>query len=368
MSSLFPTASELFSVGRQAIVATPGTSINPAIVDVPGSNVNLAVGTAAVLGQEVVARGAAALRGAFIDSARGPALDRVVYDRTGLLRFSATPATVDLVLSRPTDGAGAGIYPAGSRVQFPDGQQFGLDADAIFGATDLLINARATALIAGAAANEAGVITQFVDTPFDSTLTVYNPKGAAGGTEVESDVQLIGRTRGFFPTLARGILAAIQYAALQVPGVTRATATEIINPTTGYPAAAVLLVVGDANGNSSSDMLQAVADTLLGYRAAGIYVDVQGGVVVYQPVTWSIGYLTGFDEDLIQSRISAVTVAVGQFVAPGGTLYASSLIAAARSVPGAVISANSLVLPAGDVVAATPQTIISILPTGITFE
>ena len=56
MSSLFPTASELFAVGRRAVVTTPNTKVNPAVVDVPGSNINLVVGTSAVLGQEIVKR------------------------------------------------------------------------------------------------------------------------------------------------------------------------------------------------------------------------------------------------------------------------------------------------------------------------
>jgi uncharacterized phage protein gp47/JayE len=371
MSSLFPTASELFRVGRRAIVQTPGTKINPAVVDVPGSNVNIAVGTSAVLGQEIVSRGASAMRGAFIDSARGSQLDRVVFDRTGLLRFSATASTVDLVLQRPTSGAGAGVYSAGSRIQTPTGVQFGLNADATFGATDLVVDVSATALVVGEAGNvESGSITQFSDQPFDSTLTVTNPAGAAGGTETETDIQLIGRVRGFFPTLRRGILSAIQFGALQVDGVAVATATEIINPSSGFPAAAVQLVVGDRNGNASGPMLQAVADELLEFRAAGIFVQVLGGQVVNQAVQWQLGFLSGFDETLATSRVSAVCVALGQFLPPGpatGTLYRSSLIAAARSVPGVVVSDNSLIAPAGDVVPATPQTMLRILPTQVTF-
>lgn len=368
MSSLFPTASELFAVGRMAIAVTPGNKINPAIVSVPGSNVNLAVGTSAIIAQEVVARGANAMRGAFIDSSRGSALDRVVFDRTGLLRFSATAATVDLVLQRPTSGAGAGVYPAGSRVQTADGTQFGLNSDATFGSLDVTVNVSATALVVGTGGNvSAETVTGFADAPFDNTLTVSNPTGAAGGTETESDIQLIGRVRGFFPTLRRGILSAIEFGALETPGVVLATATEIVSPTSGFPAAAVLLVVGDRSGGASSDMLNAVADTLLEFRAAGIPVFITGGVVVPQAVTWQLGFLTGFSESLVMSRVAAVSVAIGQYTPPGGTLFRSSLIAAARSVPGAVISDSSLVVPAGDVIAATPQTIITILPTQVTF-
>jgi uncharacterized phage protein gp47/JayE len=258
MPSLFPTASELFQVGRRAVVTTPGTRVNPAVVDVPGSNINIAVGTSAVLGQEIVKRGADAVRGAFIDSSRGAQLDRVVFDRTGLLRFSATPATWDLILSRPS-GPSTGTYSAGSRITAPDGTQYGTNADVVFGATDLILPVSVTALVAGEAGNLPGnTLLAFVDQPFDSTLTVApaldsfgNPSTAAGGTETETDIQLIGRVRGFFPTLRRGVLGAIQFGALQVDGVAVATATEIANPTTGFPAAFVQLVIGDRAGNAS---------------------------------------------------------------------------------------------------------------------
>lgn len=372
--SLFPTASELFQVGRRAVVTTPNTKINSAVVDVPGSNINLCVGTSAVLGQEIVKRGADALRGAFIDSARGAQLDRVVFDRTGLLRFSATPATWDLVLSRPS-GPSTGTYPAGSRITAPDGTQYGTNSDVVFGATDLSLPVSVTALVAGEAGNLPGnTLLAFVDQPFDSTLTVApaldsfgNPSTAAGGTETETDIQLIGRTRSFFGTLRRGILDAIRFGALQVAGVATAAALEISNPSTGFPAAFVQLVIADRAGGSSSVMIQEVRDTLLEFRAAGIPVQVVGGQVIYQPVVWELGFLTGFDSALATSRVRAVCVALAQFLAPGAILYRSSLIAAVRSVPGVVVTDTALVLPAGDIVPADVFTMIRILSTGITF-
>lgn len=377
MPSLFPTANELFQVGRRAVVTTPGTKINPSVVDVPGSNINLAVGTAAVLGQEIVKRGADAMRGAFIDSARGAQLDRVVFDRTGVLRFSATAATWDLVMTRPAPGA-AGTYPSGSRITAPDGTQYGTNADAVFGAGDVSMPVSVTALVVGELGNLPGS-TQlaFVDQPFDTTFTIAPaldgfgvPKNAAGGTETETDIQLIGRVRGFFPTLRRGVLGAIQFGALQVNGVAVATATEINNPFSGYPAAFVQLVIGDRNGAASSTMIQDVIDTLLEFRALGIPVQVLGGQVTNEAVTWKLAFLTGFDEALATARVRAVTVALAQFLPPGpegGTLYRSSLIAAARSVPGVIVADDALVYPAGDVVPANPTTMIRVLGTSVTF-
>ena len=369
MSAMFVSRADLFSVGRAAIAGTPGIRINPAVIDIPGSDLNLAVGVDAVLGEEVSMRSAYAMRGAFAELARGNQLDRVIYDRSGLLRFGATPSSVDPVLSRPTSTNGAGTYKAGSVVQTADGTQFGLDNDAVFGVADLSVTVSATAATSGADTNVApGTVTGFSTAPFDSTLTVTNPASAAGGTDAESDIAFLGRYRGYFPTLSRGTMGAIEYAATQVPGVAVATATEIVNPNSGYPASIVQLVIGDASGNSTSDMVTAVANMLLTYRAGGIFVQVLTGSVFQQTVTWSLAFETGVNEALAQSRVAAVTVAASQFLAPGATLYKSTLISAAKNVPGVIISDSSLVSPLGDVEPTAGNIMIRVAPTAVTFQ
>ena len=367
MSSAFATRADLFSVGRAAVAATPNIKINPSVIDVPGSDLNLIVGVPSVMGEEVSARGAMALRGAFMELARGSALDRVVYDRTGLLRFSAQPATVDLVLSRPAGPSAPGIIPAGSVVQTADGTQFALDVDASFGVGTPTITTTATALVNGAGGNVvANSITSWATAPFDPAIVPSNPAAAAGGVDAENDVQFLGRARGFFPTLARGTLGAIEYGARQVPGVAVATAIEITNPN-GYPAAVVQLTVGDQNGAASSDLLKAVATALLAYRAAGIFVMVIGGVIFQQTVTWSLAFQSGTNEALAMSRVQAVTVAISQYLAPGATLLRSALISAAQSVPGVIVSDSSLVNPAGDVVPSSPEQMIRIAAGDVSF-
>jgi uncharacterized phage protein gp47/JayE len=370
--SLFPTRADLFRLGRAAVAATPNIKINPAVIDIPGSDMNLVVGVPSVMGEEVSARGAIAMRGAFAELAREDALDRVLYDRYGLLRFSAQPATVDVLLARPTTGGGAGIITAGAIGQTPDGTQFGLDSDAVFYASTVGVNVSATALVAGINGNvSAETVNQWGTSLFDSSITITNPKPASGGIDAEDDIAFLGRARGFFPTVARGTLSAIEFAAKQVPGVAVASATEIVNPTSGYPAAVIQLVIGDSNGNASSDLITAVVNMLLSYRAAGIYVQVIGGVVFQQAVAWRLDFKTGVDEALAIYRVRAVTVAVAQFLAPGpsnGILYKSSLLSAAKSVPGVIVSDSALVLPAGDVVPTSAQQMIRIAPTDISFQ
>lgn len=370
--SMFASRSALFAVGRRAIVETPGTKINPSVVDVPGSDVNLVVGVAAVIGEEILSRGAMAMRGAFAELARGSQLDRVAADRYGLLRFGATPATVTVTLTRPAPGAPTpGTFSAGSVVQTAEGVQFGIDADCTFGNFTTSVSVTATALVSGVGGNvSAATITSFGTQPFDTTISVSNTAQAAGGTDAESDIQFLGRVRSFFPTVRRGVLGAIEYGARQVPGVAVATAADVVNPSSGFPAGAVQLVIGDLNGNASATMIAAVSDTLLQYRAGGIVVSVLGGTVVYQGVQWHLAFQAGYDEQLAASRVRAVTVAVAQFLPPGpgnGVLYRSALIAGVKSVPGVILSDASLVLPIGDVVPTSADQMIRVLPTQVTF-
>ena len=370
--SIFMTRAEAFAVGRAAVAGTPGIRLNPAVADVPGSDLNLVIGVDSVIGEEVVSRGASAMRGAFAETARGSQLDRVAYDRYGLTRFSATPAYVDLVLIRPTPGSATpGTYTAGSIVQTADGVQFGLDQDVTFGDFDVTKLVSATCATVGSSTNvPANAITAFSTSPFDATLTVTNPAPAAGGTDTESDIQFLGRIRGFFPTVSKAILGAIEYGAKQVPGVAVATATEVMNPSGGFPAAAVQIVIGDRNGNASSAMITAVSDSLLNWRAAGIPVFVISGVVVFQTVQWHLAFKVGFDEKLATARVRAVTVSVSQFLPPGpdnGILYRSAIIAAAKNVPGVILSDSSLLYPLGDVGPTSAEIMLRILPTGVTF-
>lgn len=363
-----PNRTDLFTVGRRYIKTASNTRINKALVDVDGSNINLEVGTAAVMGEALTASWAACARDLFVDTAQGPGLDRICYDRFGILRKPANPASVSLTLARPTFAGGGGTVNAGARVTTADGSVFALATDAVFGGADLTKTVTAIAQVVGPTQNApAGSLTAWIDQPFDATITVTNPLAAAGGTDVEVDASLRARARTFFLTLRRGILAAIQYCATLVPGVSVSTAFEIENPGQGLPAGAVQLVIADDDGNASPTMIQGVVDILLQFRAAGIPVFVVGGTVVFEPVTYKLAFTSGIDTVAAAEQVRAIAVAFTQFLRPGQTLLESDLIAAARAVPGVIVNSDSLVAPVGDVVPVTNDVIIRIRPQDVSF-
>lgn len=368
-----PNRNELFQVGRRSItISADRRRINPATVDVAGSDLNLLIGAGSLMGETIVARLASCLAGLFIDTSFNDKLDRLAFDRFGLTRKSAAPATVDLTFTRPLPGVPTpGVYPAGSLVQTPQGTQFSLDADVVFGNfTTTVSSARATATVAGTSANVASnIITQFSTPPFDPTLTITNPQGAAGGAESENDTEFKGRIRDFFPSVRRGVLSALSFGARTVPGVSVATAIELTN-TFGpdiVPAAIVQLIIADANGGASPGLIQRVKDALLDYRALGIPVFVIGGNVLYQNIEWTLAFQPGIDTTQAREDVRSVTVAVAQLLPPGATLFRSSLIAAAKTVPGVIINDASLIEPAGDVIPSNVQDLLRINPAGVSF-
>jgi uncharacterized phage protein gp47/JayE len=225
-----PTRQDLMAVARRSLridaAANPVIRLNPAMIDVDGSDVNLIMGAGSLMGEALSASWGRCMLGFFVDTARKDELDRIAADRFGLLRKPATAATVSLTLIRPNAGAGGGTVNAGARVTTATGEVFALNIDVVFGALDLQKTVIATAVVVGRSQNVVALsLSAFVDAPFDTTIVPANPAPAAGGTDQETDPQFRARIRGFWLTVRRGTIAAIQYGARQVPGVSVATAS-----------------------------------------------------------------------------------------------------------------------------------------------
>lgn len=350
------------------------------MIDVQGSNVNILLGATSVVGEEIVSRGAACMRGFFVDTAREDALDRLAFDRYGMTRLPATPSHVDILFYRASAGTG-GVISAGTVVQTASGTQFVTDIEKAFGSAALSVTIPATALEAGPDANiPANTPLRLVSSVFDTSIMVSNPSPGAGGADAEKDPAFRGRIRKFFPTIRRGVMGAIEYGAIQVPGIAVATAVEVLNPTNpgdgwvgGFPAAYVQLVVADQDGAATTTLIQQVRDQLIEFRAFGIPVSVSAGVVKqpYQQVRWNLGYTTSANETQVQNQVRAVSSAITQFLPPGrqnGVLFRSTLIAAAKTVVGAVITDQSLAYPLGDVYPDSLTQMIRVRPQDVSFE
>ena len=358
-----PTRAELFEVfadelWRRAEARPVGERLTAAQVRTPGSDINLIGGGASVMGEEVVRALGRSTSDLTLDGATEDELDRYVADRYSpyIARKSAARSRVVLQFTRTSTAAGAVTQSSGSVMRTAGGVRFRLLADAAFGAASLgPVTVNAEAVEAGTSGNVApDTIVSFVTARADSTLLVTNPERAAGGDFTESDESLRERTRAFYGQARRGILGAIEFGALTVPGVRQALAEEVLN-SLGVPNGYVYLYIADANGQSNAVLNAEVLSALLEYRAGGVIVNVFGATPTYQAIQYLLAYQANVDTAAAFDAVRASTVAQVNSLRPGATLERSLLFQTARSVSGVIVGDDAIVVPTGDVVPTAGQ-------------
>lgn len=302
---------------------------------------------------------AQAFKETFIDGAEGDALTALVDDHYNIQRDPATASGVSVTFTRTSGGAG-GTTPSGYTIA----STFDAAGNTVLFTTNTAITwgaadngphvVIATASVLGSSGNvAAGVVTRLIDAPFDTTLAVTNVAAAAGGNEEESDPELRERARNFWVTLKGGTLAALEFAALTVPEIRVAKATE--NVTSGIAT----LVVGDSNGNSTAQMVSDAETAIETVRAAGSDVIVVGATQLLQNITGTMIFRDGSGADplvyspLVETAITARMAKLKQ----GETMYLDAIKAAAIGVDPDVIEAFSITVPGGDVTPSSTQTI-----------
>lgn len=354
-----PRRDELFARFRAGAIAVPNTRVTPDVIDQEGSDMNLVAAASSIMGEQLVQRLARAVADSFINTAKGRALDRVVFDRIGIARKPAAPAVVTLELSRPTAGAGAGTVDGAlpgtgttTRVTTNTGVVYTLTQPALFGVSELgPISVLAQAEIAGPESQVApNQQWAFVDTPFDGTITIANPNASAGAALEESDEKYRARARQFFPTIRRGVLGAIEFGLLAVPGIDSAAVTERLDPQ-GVPACFVEAYILDELGQSNTGLAARAATSLLEYRALGIPVRVIAGTIDFFDVAFSgLTFDTAIIEDTVQAAVdvrSAIISATNN-LRPGQLLERAVIISAVKQVPGVILPEGALVDPPAD--------------------
>lgn len=367
----FPTASDLFRVARDKIVSKNG-NIRPESVDKDGTDNNILVAAMAAVGDEVIRQLTVLEAGVFKDSATGSALVRLLFDRYGLRKKSAAPAFVTVGFSTTAPAAASFAIPSGTLLQSLAGSQFVTIEDATFplGATGPVLVA-ARSVLAGAsqqvgASSVRAIVGQISGSPTD--LVVNNPKASFGADDEEDEETFRQQAVDFFTSARRGVLTAIQNAALAVPGVRRAAAFEVIDGL-GRPGKEVELVVADAfvdqlaNLSSVPPSYQAqsqafamqVFNALDDARSAGIFVDVVIGSVVMLGVQLALAFTAGADPNVAALQARSIVVGYVNGLSPGQPFVPKDLLSALRSVTGLIVSSTTIVSPAGSVVPGVLQ-------------
>jgi uncharacterized phage protein gp47/JayE len=282
---------------------------------------------AAAMADAVIRYAALAFKETFIDGATEDRLTSLVYDHLGITRNPATAAQVTLTFARSGGDLDAGTIPSGTTVATsfdPGGKQLRYTTDApinVPDGDDGPFTVAATCTVVGAAGNAAaGKVEKIVDVLFD-TFTVTNAAAAAGGNEQEGDEDLRRRAKNFFATLRRGTRAALEQGALEVDEVRVATVVENAEEGT------VTVLVGDSDGNSTAEMIEAVEFELENWRAAGVFVAVAGASQKPVAMTLSFDVRDGFDIVAVLPTIEDALIARSKKQRASQTLTLDTIVA-----------------------------------------
>ena len=357
----FPSFNQLFEIARnEALTRSPALSL-PAI-EREGSDANILVASAVAAADEVIGQLIITASGLFLDSANDAALDRLLFDRYGLTRKVAANAIGEVQFTTTAATTAPFAIPAGTRLQTSSGTAFEVTTTTWFPlASTGPLTVPVRSLLAGADQQaKIGTITNIagrIDGQPDD-LFVTNAAATAGAADRESDSEFRERGRAFFTTVQRGTLSAIEQGALTVPGVTRANAYEILDPT-GRPARIVSLIIADSFTDSladysvvppvyqtqSANLANTVFNALEDYRPAGTFVAVQLGQVQLEPITLSLSFAAGVDAETVANSARAVIVTYINNLDPGVGYTRTQLVQALTSVSGLIITEQDLLNP-----------------------
>lgn len=360
-----PSFSAIFRAARDELLLR-SSRISRDAVEREGADANILVAAIAAIGDQVMGQLSSVEAATFLDSASVEALDRLVFDRYGLVRKPASASQCTVQFSTTAPAPTTFTIPVGVRLQTADGIQFVTTESVIFlAATTGPVACAARSVLAGGSQNVlAGAITS-ITTPVTSQpadLVVTNPFASAGGDDAEDDDSLRDRARRFFTTARRGTLGALEAAALGVPGVRKAAAFEVVD-VLGRPARVVELVAADAfteqfvnytsvpaRYQTQSQLLATtIFNALAEVRPAGTFVNVLIANVVLQAFQLSLTFTAGADVNAAALQARATTVAFVNALKPGESLVLADLVAALANVPGLAASGNNLASPAGNV-------------------
>lgn len=336
--------------------------IDPTKVDVEGSDVELFIGSQSVVAFALVKQLGFRTASLLLSSAEGDELDRLSFDRFQQTRKGASSALGTERFFRASAALGAGTIPVGTILRTQGSVEYVTLTVANFGLGQL---DGATAFVQATSAGKstqvgANTITQIanVQSLFDPTIQCNNDAPTAGGEDAEDDDTFRNRIRNFWRTARRGILAAIEFGALQVPGVVSAMAVEAL--TSGaLPARIVNLYIADSSGVASDALAATVRASLDDFRAAGIAVLIANSLPELVQIRLALTFSANVDTVTLSDNVRSAVVEFVNSLPVNGTLYLGQLFSVLQRFAGdgLIPKLSSIVAPAGDLVPTLGSTL-----------
>lgn len=355
-----PSRLDLYAIGRD-YVRSRAERIDPAQIDVEGTDVNIFVGSGAVVAASLVKQLAYSVGRLLLDGCENEDLDRYAWDRYNLTRKGAANARGTIRIYRLAATVGAGTVPIGTKVTSLTGIEYVTTTTATFGASDVSTTCKVRAVQAGKAFQVGKNYLRKLDAAglFDPSLVANNDDPMAGGEDAEQDDDFKNRIRNFWLTARRGILSAIEYGALAVPGVTSAQAIEVLSGDDNSPARLVMLYISDSSGVASDVLASDVNNSLLEYRCGGINVIINLSMPEISTIVLRLTFRSSVDTLLLTEDIRGAVVEFVNSLAVNGTQYIRELgVVLSRFIPdGLIMNEGTIVSPLGDVVPSVGKTL-----------
>ena len=337
----------------------------------PGSDVNILLASAAAAAEEVIGQLARVQQGLFLSTARREQLDKLVYDRYGLLRKQAAPSYGYANFTTTAATAGAFTIPDATVLGTSAGLQFITIGAVTFPAGSTgPVRVPIRSVAAGAdqkarAGTVTAIQTEIVNQPTD--LAVTNPAATFGGEDAELDEAFVARVRLFYTTVRRGTVSAIRLGALSVAAVASASVFESVDGLgrpSGYVEVAIAdsftdQFVGAAVPPTYATQMAALSGNIEAaleeYRPAGVPVAVTIGSIVLTAVRLALSFNAGVDTTAVSLAARSAVVNRVNRLAPGERLTVTSLRETVQAVTGISPTGSEIVAPAGDVVPLSLQ-------------
>jgi len=358
-----PSRLDLYALGREYI-QQKAKRIDPDQVDVEGSDINIIVGSTSIVADAIVKQLAYSISKLLLDGCEKEDLDRYAWDRYNMTRKGAANARGTVRIYRDNITAGLGSVPIGTKLLTLSGIEYVTTTTASFGATDTFAYAKVRAVQAGKSFqvgknNIRKVDPNALGSLWDKTLKVNNDDPMAGGEEVESDDDFKLRIRNFWRTARRGILAAIETGALEVPGVTSAQAIEVLSGDDSKPARLVMLYIADSSGVASDVLASEVDENLLEYRCGGINVIIVTSMPQIIAITLKLTFRANVDTETLTENIRAALVEYINSLPVNGTLYVRELgtVLSRYKEDGLIADQATISAPTGDLVPDVGKTL-----------
>lgn len=373
-----PSLDDLFRIARDEALSK-NAKLSRDAIEREGMDANLLVAVSAAMADECVGQTGDLAAALFLDSAPGQDqnrtdLDRLVFDRYGIVRKPASAAQGSVNFSCSIASPTTFAIPAGALLQTASGIQYVTVESTTFliGTLGPTVVAVRSVLAGQSQQTQPNTITSISSSIPSSapTLTVTNPLATAGADDVETDASLRDRARKFFSSARRGTKRAIEIAALGVPGVRTATAFEMTDAL-GRPARFVQLVIADAYTDAFADYTTAppryatqsqfltasVFSALSDTRADGIYIQVVVAQTVLTAVQLALAFQAGTNVNQAALLARAACANYVNSLSPGDALDVAVMSQALQTIQGLTYTGREIVSPAGNIVANPLQVI-----------